>query len=147
MKRLAASILPRTAAIAILAVASACGRGDGADSPADAPVAGVEVTEVRLGRGIAPDRRVTAETDQFGTRDSIFASVGTQGSANDARLTARWTFQDGQVVDERHETISPTGPANTAFHIQNPGGWPAGRYQVQILINDRPAETREFTVR
>jgi hypothetical protein len=125
-------------------VAAACGRND---AEGEAAVAGVEVSEVRLGRTVGADRRVMAETDQFGSRDSIYASVATQGSANNAVLTARWLFQDGQVVDESRETISPTGPANTAFHIYNPGGWPTGNYRVEIRINDRVAETREFTVR
>jgi hypothetical protein len=147
MRRIAAPGLARAVAVALLAASAGCGRGDRGDAGTEAPVAGVEVTEVRLGRSVTPDRRVAAETNEFGTRDSVYASVGTQGSANNATLTARWTYQDGQVVEETRETISPAGAANTVFHVHNPAGWPAGRYRVEILINDRPAETREFTVR
>jgi hypothetical protein len=145
MDRMIVSRWARAASVVLLAATAACGRGDGRE--AEAPVAGVEINEVRLGRSVGPDQRVTAETDQFGTRDTIFASVATQGSANNVSLGVRWKFSDGQVVDESRETLSPTGPANTAFHIYNPTGWPAGRYQVEILINDRLAQTREFTVR
>jgi hypothetical protein len=126
--------------------AVACGRGD-ENTQADAPVAGLEVTEVRLGRSLTPDQRVASAMEQFGTTDSIYASVATQGSANNATLAARWTYHDGQVVDETRRTISPTGPANTVFHIYNPAGWPAEEYEVEILINDRSVESREFTVR
>lgn len=136
----------RAAVVVLLAASAGCGRGD-ADAGAEPAVAGVEVSEVRLGRTVGPDRRVTAETDQFGARDSIYASVATQGSANNVTLGARWKYQDGQVVDESRETLSPTGPANTAFHVHHPQGWPAGRYEVEILVNDRLAQTREFTVR
>jgi hypothetical protein len=136
----------RGAVVVLLAVAAACGRGDGREA-GEAPVAGVEVSEVRLGRSVGADQRVAAETDQFATRDSIYASVATQGSANNVTLTARWTYEDGQVVDESRQTIAPMGPANTAFHIFNPGGWPTGRYQIEILVNDRPAQSRDFTVR
>jgi hypothetical protein len=146
MNRHAFSLLARLAVIAPLATAG-CGRGDDAARQAEAPVAGVEVTEVRMGRNVTPDRRVSAETDRFAPRDTIYASVATQGSANDVTLTARWTYQDGQVVDESRETISPSGPTNTAFHVFNPNGWPTGSYRVEILINDRTAETREFSVR
>jgi hypothetical protein len=135
----------RVAAVTLLALSSACGRGDGRSD--EAAVAGVEVTEVRLGRSVGPDLRVASETTEFAARDPIHASVGTQGSANDVTLTARWKYQDGQVVDESRQTLSPTGPANTAFHIQNPSGWPPGRYTVEVLINGRLAETRQFTVR
>jgi hypothetical protein len=146
MNRVSFSMLLRLAVIAPL-VTAGCGRDDGAGRQAEAPVAGVEVTEVRLGRSVTPDRRVAAEADRFGTRDSIYASVATQGSANNVTLTARWTYQDGQVVDESRETISPTGPTNTTFHVFNPNGWPAGNYRIEILINERQAETRQFTVR
>jgi hypothetical protein len=146
MNRFSFAVLTRFALIVLLVVAG-CRRGDDAGARTDAPVAGVEVTEVRLGRTVTPDQRVAAETDQFGTQDTVYASVATQGSANNVALTARWTYQDGQVVDERREMISPTGPANTVFHVANPGGWPAGNYRVEILINDRTAETRQFTVR
>jgi hypothetical protein len=146
MRSTAIAGLSRLALTALLVTSAACGRGDG-DARTDAAVAGVEVTEVRLGRSVGADQRVASEMSQFATTDSIYASVGTQGSANNATLAARWTYQDGQVVDERRETISPTGPANTVFHIHNPGGWPTGRYQVEIRINDRAVETREFTVR
>jgi hypothetical protein len=140
-------VAARAGVVVLLAASLGCGRGDGRDAGAEPPVAGVEVSEVRLGRTVGPDQRVTAETDQFGPRDSIYASVGTQGSANNVTLGARWKYQDGQVVEESRETLSPTGPANTAFHVHHPGGWPAGRYEVEILVNDRLAQTREFTVR
>jgi hypothetical protein len=139
-------VASRSTLLLLLAVSTACGRGDQAGQT-DAAVAGVEVTEVRLGRSVTSDQRVASAMEQFSTTDSIYASVGTQGSANNATLSARWTFQDGQVVDETRRTISPTGPTNTTFHIHNPNGWPTGRYEVEVRINDRVAETREFTVR
>jgi hypothetical protein len=147
MNRFSFAVLARLMVLVLLVVSAGCRRGDDTAARTDAPVAGVEVTEVRLGRSVTPDRRVSAETDSFGTRDTIYASVATQGSANNVALTARWTYQDGQVVDESRENISPTGPANTAFHIFNPGGWPAGNYRIEILVNDRAAESRQFTVR
>jgi hypothetical protein len=43
---------------------------------------------------------VTAEQDDFSPRDTIYVSVLTTGSAPSATVTARWTFEDGQVVKE-----------------------------------------------
>jgi hypothetical protein len=143
MKRLLAQ---RVTLLLLFAASAGCGRGD-QGGQTDPAVAGVEVTEVRLGRSVTADQRVASAMEQFSTADSIYASVGTQGSANSATLSARWTYQDGQVIDETRRTISPTGPTNTTFHVHNPGGWPTGRYQVELRINDRLAETREFTVR
>ncbi len=152
MNRFALAALTRLALVVLLVAGFGCGRGDQAETRTEvpgaaAPAAQLEVTEVRLGRSVGPDRRVTTETTQFSPRDTIYASVATQGTASNATLTARWTYQDGQVVDETQQTISPTGPANTEFHVVNPGGWPAGTYRVHVLVNGQPAQSREFTVR
>lgn len=106
----------------------------------------VRVSDVRLGRGVGADRRVTDETTQFRPQDTIYASVVTDGSASNVTLTARWTYQDGQQVDETSQTISPTGSQVTEFHISRPSGWPQGNYQVQILVNGTQATTRDFRV-
>jgi hypothetical protein len=45
------------------------------------------------------------------------------------------------------ETIMPTGPATTEFHISKSDGWPAGDYQVEIFLDDRAIGTRSFTVK
>jgi hypothetical protein len=106
----------------------------------------VQVADVTVGRGVAGDKRVANQTDTFAARDTIYASVHTTGAAPNTNLTARWTFQDGQVVDERTETISPSGDAYTEFHISKPSGWPAGRYTLHVLVNGQESQTKDFTV-
>jgi hypothetical protein len=112
---------------------------------ADAPV--IEVVEVDLGKGVQSDKTIRDETDDFRQRDTVFASVRTRGSADNATITARWTFQDGQVVDERTETISPTGETNTEFHISQANGLPRGKYTLAILLNGTEAQRKEFEVK
>jgi hypothetical protein len=154
MNRFSLAALARLALIVLLVAGFGCRRGDRAETRTDVPAGGtatttatqLDVTEVRLGRSVGADRRVATETTQFTPRDTIFASVATQGTASNATLTARWSYQDGQVVDETQQTVSPTGPSNTEFHVVNPGGWPAGSYRVEVLVNGRPAQSREFTV-
>jgi hypothetical protein len=107
----------------------------------------VRVADVTLGRGVGADKRVTNQTDTFGARDTIYASVRTTGTGSGTQLTARWTYQDGQVVDERSETISPTGEAYTEFHISKPTEWPKGKYTLRVLLNGSEVQTKEFTVR
>ena len=111
-------------------------------TPASAPLA---VTSVNLGKSLGPDKRVTSETTTFGTRDTIYASVATSGNAG-GTLAARWTFQDGQVVDETTQTVGATGPAVTEFHVSKPSGWPAGNYKVEVLLNGAAAQSKEFRV-
>lgn len=145
MKRLWTSLLLASV------LAAGCDRGREAETgtaeedPTTA-MAAVEVTDVSLGRAIGADKSVTEATDTFAPTDTIYVSVRTEGAAASATLGARWTFEDGQVVDESSQTIAPTGPAVTEFHISKPDGWPAGRYEVAISLDGQPAETRSFTV-
>ena len=58
----------------------------------------------------------------------------------------RWTYQDGQVVNEESQVITPTGSAVTEFHIAKPDGFPAGGYQVEVIANGASAGKRAFQV-
>lgn len=112
--------------------------------PAAAPF---RVTSIEIGNAIGDDKRVTTPTATLAPGDTIYASVASDGSAPSMKLTARWTFEDGQQVEESSQDIRPDGPAVSEFHIAMPGGWPVGRYQVEILAHGRPVGTREFEVR
>jgi hypothetical protein len=113
---------------------------------APAPGASVRVTEVQLGNALGPDKRVQAPSESFSTKDTIFASVVTEGSAPAAEITARWTFQDGQVVNETKRSIGPSPKEVTEFSIQKPDGFPAGEYTVAILLDGKPVESKKFRV-
>ena len=108
----------------------------------------VSVVVITLGKAIGPDKKVTAATDSFAKNDTIYAAVETAGSGT-ATLKAKWTYHKGDktaAVDESTQTIAPTGPATSEFHISKPDGWPAGDYQVEISLNDKPAGTKKFSV-
>jgi hypothetical protein len=107
----------------------------------------VRVTDVTLGRSVGEDKAITDRTDTFRASDTIYASVATDGSANSATLRARWTFEDGQVVDESTRTIAPNNRERTEFHIAKPTGWPAGKYKLEVFLDNQPAETKNFEVR
>jgi hypothetical protein len=119
-----------------------------APAPAPSAPAAVTVTSINLGKAIGPDKKVTAPTDSFAKGDTIYAAVDTAGSG-DATLKAKWTYHKGDktaVVDESTQTIKATGPATTEFHVSKPDGWPAGDYQVELTLNDKPAGTKKFSV-
>lgn len=154
--------LPRsiaTASALVLAlVTAACNRdaqqeatgdvGAATTPPATATTEAVRVADVELGRSInATDKRIADRTEEFRARDTVYVSVHTTGSAPSTNVMARWTFEDGQVVDEATQTISPTGDAYTEFHITRPGGLPAGKYRVEVFLNGQSASTKEFTVK
>ena len=116
-------------------------------APTPAAPEAFAVSEVTLGKKIGADKRVASPVTTFGPKDTIYASVATTGSAPSKTLTAKWTFQDGQTVKEGSETIAPTGPAVTEFHIAKPSGWPVGKYKVEISADGAPVSTKEFEVK
>src|SRR5690349_14833407 len=73
-----------------------------APAPAPTPPA-FGVQGIELGKSIGSDKKVAAPSTTFSRRDTIYASVATEGAAPSKTLTAKWTFQDGQTVKEQTE--------------------------------------------
>jgi hypothetical protein len=107
----------------------------------------VRVTEVDLGRSLNADKTIGDKTDSFRPADTIYAAVVTEGSAATAALKTRWTYQDGQLVDESVRTIAPSGKATTEFHISKPDGWPPGKYKVEVFLDGASAGTKNFEIK
>ena len=147
---------------ALVLTLNACGKKEEAPKPQVAPapttvpvpvpppvMAGVTVGSVTLGNAIGAGMKVSQAADSFGKKDTIYASVDTTGSGT-ATLKAKWTYRKGgqeSLVKEDKQTIAPTGPASSEFHISKPDGWPAGDYQVEIFVDDKSAQSKTFTVK
>lgn len=142
-------------ALAIVISATACGRDNEAtpDTTAMGSAAGMvdsplKVSDVTLGRTVGADNRIADETDDFKPNDTIIAVVETDGAANGHALVARWTFEDGQVVEEQTQTVSSTGgKAYTQFRLSKPSGWPVGKYKLSVMMNNSEVESEEFEVK
>jgi hypothetical protein len=134
--------------LALLVVTAACGdRKAGTDGTVGTTgTTAVRVTDVSLGRAIGADKAVSDSTEKFRPSDTIYASVATDGTAPSATLRAKWTFEDGQTVEESSRTIAPSGRERTEFHIAKPSGWPAGKYKVEVFLNDQSTSTKTFEV-
>ena len=133
-----------SAVVALFLVTAACGGSREAGAPA---TTSVRVTDVGLGRSVGGDKAITDRTDTFRPNDTIYASVATEGSAPSATLRARWTFEDGQLVDESTRTIAPGNRERTEFHISKPDAWPAGKYKLEVFLDNQSVETKNFEVR
>jgi hypothetical protein len=103
----------------------------------------VTVTTVDLGNAIGADNRIAAPTTSFSTKDTIHASVATDGPGGN--LTAKWTMGD-KVVDTQDKTVA-AGPQVTEFSISKPDGWPAGHYTLQVSANGNVLQSRDFDVK
>ena len=99
-------------------VLAACGGGDDTGAAVDSPAAATPpattpsttassaVTSIDVGKSIDADKRVTSATTTFAPRDTMYVSVTTQNAPANAMLTAKWTFQDGQVVDSLTQAVA-----------------------------------------
>ena len=148
--------LARVASAALLLlVAGACSKKDAA--PADsaatatppAPAPAPAVSTIELGRQLGADKRITKDTSVFAPRDTIYLVVVTENTTPSSNLVARWSFQDGQVVDSTSQAVAGAGggQAVTEFHVAKPSGWPAGNYKVEILLDGARVGTRDFEVK
>lgn len=133
--------------LALLLAGAACGGRPADNTAGTSGTTAVRVTDITLGRAIGGDKAISDATDTFRPNDTIYASVATDGSAPSATLRAKWTFEDGQSVNESTRTIAPNNRERTEFHISKPDGWPAGKYKVEVFLNDQSAGTKNLEVR
>ena len=150
----------RLLALALAVGAAACAKNDDAattdnvaggtvDSAADsASAAGsFRVADVEIGKAVNEDKTIKDGTDDFGVRDTIYASVKTAGNASNATLVARWSYQDNQVVHEESQTLNATGDMVTTFRLTKDTAWPKGTYKLTILLNGTAVETEDFEIK
>lgn len=126
------------------------------DTPADtrddvgADAANVSVTEVQLGTEVDDNSAVTSPQTAFASDDeTIHVAITTVSDSNapaTATIGVRWTFQDGQLLDERSQALEFTGTDTTSFYVENDEGWPMGTYNVEVTLNGETVETRQFTI-
>lgn len=156
-------LYPLSAALAAALALSACKKPEPVPAPTPpvttpepAPItapaaATASVTALDLGNSVGADNRVAAPASTFAPRDTIYASVTTRTSDAAAtvpgRLSAKWTFQDGQTVHEDSRDLNLTGDGVTAFQISKPDGFPAGRYKVEISLDGSVVQSKEFEVK
>ena len=102
-------------ALALVALAlGGCKRAEESAAPAPAPATppvsspGVfRVVSVDVGDAIDAGKRIPAPLAQFAPSDTIYASIASEGAAPKVTIVARWTYEDGQLVNQSSETIAP----------------------------------------
>ncbi|HTM29356.1 MAG TPA: hypothetical protein VL097_08420 [Rhodanobacter sp.] len=126
--------------------ATAAGMNDTGMNGAGMNNGAVTVASVDLGSKVGADNRITAAGDSFAPKDSIYATVLTNGTGT-AKLDAKWTYQDGQVVHEDTKTINANGEEATSFMVSKPDGFPAGSYKLTVSLNGSQVASKDFTVK
>ena len=113
-------------------------------TPAPAPF---RVTGIELGKSLTADKRIAAPMTTFGTKDTIYAVIASEGAAKSVTIQARWTYQDTILVAADSQMVAPTGPAWTEFHILKPTRWPVGDYAIDVTSDGASAGRKTFEVK
>jgi hypothetical protein len=108
----------------------------------------IRVSDIQVGKVVGSDKKIGNQTTSFGVRDTMYVAVITDGAAKDAKITAKWTFNDKQVVKESSQTISPAGGETaTEFHVDKKSAWPKGKYKVEVMLNGVSSGTKDLEVK
>ena len=117
-----------------------------AAEPAPMPTGDFRVVAVELGAAFDEEGRVPAPKDLFKATDTLHLAVVGVGSSPGLVLSARWLAADGSEVAQARQDLAPQAPTVASFRLSQPEPWPAGDYRVEIAVNDRVAETRNFRI-
>ncbi|WP_313401377.1 hypothetical protein [Stenotrophomonas sp.] len=116
-----------------------------ASTPAPAPVPeptpaapAVTVTSVTVGNTAAADKTV-APVATLAAKDKIIVSIKTDGTATNANVAAKLTYQDGQVAGEQSVALNTTAAETTNIEFTKPSGWPAGKYTADVTVDGKAA--------
>ena len=104
----------------------------------------LRISTLQLGRALNPDNSVAAHTTRFKPDDTIYIAI-LNDQPGFGTINVRWLVY-GQVISEAKRDVSYNRSAATEFHLQNSGGFPEGNYKVEVLIDGKLAESREFKV-
>lgn len=110
------------------------------------PTGDFRVVAVELGTAFDEEGRVPAPKDLFTATDTLHLAVVGVGSSPGLVLSARWLAADGSEVAQARQDLAPQAPTVASFRLSQPQPWPAGDYRVEIAVNDRVVETRNFRI-
>ena len=104
----------------------------------------LQLETIQTGRSLNSDNSVGTLATRFRPDDTLFVAVLTKGPGA-GKIGVKWTYS-GRLVSEDSRDVSYRDSAATEFHIKNSGGFPAGDYGVEILIDGKSVATRPLKV-
>ena len=113
----------------------------------------VHAASTRYGEVVVSDSQGGDERAVFApTTPKIYLTAEIEDVAKGTKLTSKWIAEKTQAAPPNYEIasadVSPTPKMDVAdFSLSKPTqGWPVGDYRVELLINDKLAETVRFKV-
>jgi len=88
-------------------------------------------------------------TSVFAPGDTFYCQVDLANAPDDTKVKAVWTAVQVEGADPNthlDETELTAGSGTVTFKLENANPWPAGKYKVELFMNDKSAQTVEFEV-
>jgi len=98
---------------------------------------------------LARDKEGTDRTTVFQPQDIFYAIVKLSNAPDDTTVKATWSAVDVVGTDANtflDETELTNGDGTLTFTLSNDNLWPAGRYKVDLYLNDELDRTLDFEV-
>lgn len=124
----------------------AAGAADSAAQVASAKPAERRISNVMIGRRVGTGNRIIEPTFQFAPTDTVYVSVGTEGTEGAATLAAAWRTQTGEILQQASQPVPGQGE-NAEFHLAQPKPLKPGTYKVIVFLGDDSVDTKVFGVK
>jgi len=122
-----------------LLLASGLGAACGSDRP-------VEISSIQVGKSRNADKTIAQQTFEFKPEDTIYAAAIVEGRGSNVKISARWIMPGG-MVNESEQVVSPRDRTVAPFELRSAGGFPPGKYSLEVSLNGVPAGTKEIHVK
>jgi hypothetical protein len=98
---------------------------------------------------LARDNEGTQPTTTFAAGDTFFCNVDLSNAPDDTAVKAVWTAVQVEGTEPNlklDESELKSGSSTLHFKLSNDNSWPAGKYKVDLYLNDKLDRTVEFQV-
>ncbi len=99
---------------------------------------------------MATDESGSSRVTSYSPFDDFYVMVDLRNAPDSTSLKAVWTAVNAEGVPANeviNETTATMGSGLLHFKLTYPDPWPAGKYKVDIYLNDKLDKTIEFEVR
>lgn len=127
-----------------LLLISACQQRKDETSVSQAEAAGpLQVTGVEIRATKTDDVLPQPQT----TKMPVVLEIKTRGSSSGSQIEAKLiNLKTGQQAGLIEQRIVTDGPSSTRLTFKNPAGWNEGRYLVEIKLDGKLVEQRDFDI-
>ena len=96
---------------------------------------------------LTTDSAGTAETTTYTPDQTFYLAAVLSNAPSDTKLKAIWyAVDDAGAATNLAEKEIVGGDSPVIFNASNSNSWPAGKYKVELYLNDKLNQTLEFTV-